>query len=302
MIVIASNPGLSYATAATPQAGATFTGSAAPPGCHIQECCSDMRPHQDLDQRIDALLADGANADNPLRPALEEIWQLLKEHTERLNGVTDLAESFAIASRERPLTLRERLDRHLRKVQKIARVSNRYRDMLRDLNDALREASTHDVLTGLANRRLLMDRLREEADRSARLGYPFVLALVDVDYFKRINDSLGHDAGDHVLRVIAECLQQGLREYDVCGRWGGEEFLLILPHTLIDDALTVVNRLHEDIRRLRFVEDQRLSLTASIGVACHQPGASFADTLTRADDALRDAKNQGRNCVLSAEG
>jgi len=258
------------------------------------------RPPQ-LDQRIEDLLADPAHAENALHAPLQELWQLHRDHLSRLDRITHLSDSFQSMVRDRELSLTERFDKQLRQLQKIARISDRYQEMLRDINDALKEASTHDALTGLANRRLIMDRLREEADRSSRLGQSFVLAMVDVDYFKRINDTLGHDVGDRVLVAISRSMQAGLREYDLCGRWGGEEFLLLLPQTEMEDAMSVVSRIHEAIRELRFAEDGAdLTITASMGVAGHKTGDSYAQTLKRADDALLEAKRQGKDCVLSA--
>jgi diguanylate cyclase (GGDEF)-like protein len=257
------------------------------------------RPQQ-LDQRIEALLADPANTANPLLEPLQELWLLHREHLSRLDRITHLSDSYQSIARDRELSLNDRFDKQLRQLQKIARISDRYQEMLRDINDALKEASTHDALTGLANRRLIMDRLREEADRASRFGHAFVVAMVDVDYFKRINDTLGHDVGDRVLVAIGQTMQAGLREYDLCGRWGGEEFLLLLPQTVLDDALGVVERIHQSIRELRFDEDgAALTITASIGVAGHHAGDSYVQTLKRADDALLEAKRRGKDCFLS---
>lgn len=257
---------------------------------------------QKLDERIEALLADPAHAGNPLHAALDELWRLHCDHINRLDRITRVSDSFQAMARDRELSLNERFDKQLRQLQKIARISDRYQEMLRDINDALKEASTHDPLTGLANRRLIMDRLREEADRSARYEHVFVVAMVDVDYFKHINDTLGHDAGDRVLVALARCMQDSLREYDLCGRWGGEEFLLLLPQTTLEAALTVVGRVHQAIREQRLEEEGEapLSVTASIGVTAHLPGTGFADTLKRADEALLEAKRRGKNCYLSA--
>lgn len=158
-----------------------------------------------------------------------------------------------------------------------------------------------DPLTGLANRRKLSAQLRQETERAKRNDSRFSLAILDVDHFKRFNDVHGHEVGDRVLGELARTLQGGLREYDLCGRWGGEEFLLLLPDTALAEALAVVDRVHADIRQCRVVQDGlALSITASIGLAEYQASENYSDTLRRADSALLEAKRRGRDCILSA--
>jgi diguanylate cyclase (GGDEF)-like protein len=174
--------------------------------------------------------------------------------------------------------------------------------MMRDLNVALREASTHDPLTGIGNRRLLMERLREESERAQRSGKPYVLVILDIDHFKQVNDTWGHEVGDRVLVEIGCTMQAALRQYDLCGRWGGEEFLLLLPETAMADADQVIDRVRQDIRSLAVrVGTEALSVTASFGVAEYRLGESYSQTLSRADAALLEAKRSGRDkCVASA--
>lgn len=158
-----------------------------------------------------------------------------------------------------------------------------------------------DTLTGLANRRLLMDRLRQEVERADRYKQPFVLAMLDVDHFKRFNDQHGHEVGDRILVAVSRHMETSLREYDVCGRWGGEEFLLILPQTTQDEAYKVISRLHQGIPQVSIQTNKKaLSVTVSIGIAEYTAGEDFAETLKRADTAMLQAKRSGRNCLLSA--
>ena len=158
-----------------------------------------------------------------------------------------------------------------------------------------------DALTGLANRRFLMDRLKQEVERAARHKQPFVLAMLDVDHFKRFNDKHGHEVGDRILVAVSRHMETSLREYDTCGRWGGEEFLLILPQTTQQEAHKVISRLHQSIPQVSIETTQKaLSVTVSIGIAEHIEGEVFADTLKRADAAMLQAKRNGRNCLLSA--
>ncbi|RFQ38283.1 GGDEF domain-containing protein [Pseudomonas sp. ATCC 13867] len=200
-------------------------------------------------------------------------------------------------------TLSERYHKQLRQLEKVARISDRYQDMMRDLNVALREAATHDPLTGIANRRLLMERLREESERAQRHHDTYVLAMLDVDHFKQVNDIWGHDIGDRVLVEIGRAIQAALRQYDLCGRWGGEEFLLLLPETRLADAAAIIERVRNDIRCLAVrVGTDALSVTASFGVAEHQPGESYSQTVSRADAALLDAKRSGRDKCAFSQG
>jgi diguanylate cyclase (GGDEF)-like protein len=167
---------------------------------------------------------------------------------------------------------------------------------LKDLNAALREASTHDALTGIPNRLLVEERCRQEDARSGRSGSTYSLAVLDVDHFKRFNDNYGHDVGDMVLKALGETLRFSLRQGDLCARWGGEEFLALLPDTTLSEAEQVVNRLVGKIRRQRIeLADQELAVTASIGLAEHLPGETYEQTFRRADQALLEAKQQGRD-------
>lgn len=168
------------------------------------------------------------------------------------------------------------------------------------LSRELREQASTDFLTGVANRRSFMERLTAEFERIRR--YPdspgCVLAL-DLDFFKRINDSYGHAAGDAVLAQVAGVMRQMTRRPDVLGRTGGEEFMLLLPDTGIDEAMALAERLRERVERtpMRF-EWREIAITVSIGASelrATDPGPETA--LVRADRALYIAKQEGRNCV-----
>lgn len=260
------------------------------------------RPH--LDDLIEALLADPQYEGHPLREALDRLWRNSGEQLERLERLTHISDGFQRMARDQSTTLQQRYDRQLRKLEKAARISDRYQDMLRDLNTALQEASTHDHLTGLANRRKLIDVLKAESQRADRQNHTYALAMLDVDHFKQVNDRFGHDGGDRILIDIARTLEANLREYDLCGRWGGEEFLIILPQTPLDDAQQVLGRIQEAARRLTIPagaeESAPFAVTVSIGLTEHRPGEGFFDTVNRADEALLTAKRTGRDCCRQA--
>ncbi|MBG6481887.1 biofilm formation regulator diguanylate cyclase SiaD [Pseudomonas aeruginosa] len=220
----------------------------------------------------------------------------------RLERIARISDGFQSMAREQNLSLSERYHKQLRRLEKVARISDRYQQMMRDLNLALKEASIRDPLTGLPNRRMLLERLREENERSQRHGQSYVLAMLDVDFFKQVNDTWGHDSGDRVLVEIARAMESELREYDLCGRWGGEEFLLLLPQTRLQDAGPVLERVRDSVRTLAVrVGTEALSVTASVGVTEHRIGETYSQTGNRADAALLDAKRSGRDkCVFAA--
>jgi two-component system cell cycle response regulator len=169
-----------------------------------------------------------------------------------------------------------------------------------DLQQSLRFAATHDFLTGLLNRAEILASLERELSRSQREDKPAGIILADLDHFKEINDGLGHSAGDVVLKEVARRLKSDLRIYDVVGRYGGEEFLLVLPNC----DLRTATRRADDIRRLVAeggiaTPSGALAITVSMGVAVTNstPDLTVESLLQQADGALYRAKRAGRNCV-----
>jgi diguanylate cyclase (GGDEF)-like protein len=163
----------------------------------------------------------------------------------------------------------------------------------------INELAIRDELTGTHNRRHLLKLVDNEKDRSERLGSQFCVCLLDIDYFKRINDTYGHSAGDTVLREFAMMVQRRVRDKDSFGRYGGEEFLLMLPDTTMDDAAALAKRVRDSIEALGFSGfSDELRVTVSIGVAEFRTGESIGQTIARADEALYTAKSSGRNRVI----
>jgi diguanylate cyclase (GGDEF)-like protein len=175
-------------------------------------------------------------------------------------------------------------------------------ELLRESN-RMRHHAEHDGLTGLWNHRVIVERLGEEMIRSLRDGTPLSVILADIDHFKKVNDSFGHLAGDLVLREIGTVLMRTLRPYDCVGRYGGEEFLLILPNCGMESALVRGEQLREAVQSARIMDGETLlQVTASFGVASVLPSHDEAETVIRAvDAALYQAKSCGRNCVIQAE-
>lgn len=251
-----------------------------------------------LDRRIADLLADPAYDGHPLREALSDLWSQTNEHMARIERVTQLSDAYQSMALQREQGLYERFDRQLRRLARIARISDHYQSMMRDLNRTLEETSRRDPLTGLLNRRALMDILRVQVQRSANNGRAFVVAMLDVDHFKSVNDRFGHDSGDRVLVELAGVLLDNMRATDQCGRWGGEEFLIMLPDTDLTDGQSALDRVVSGVRALPImVGEEPLRLTVSVGMADHQVGETLSDTLSRADQALYLAKHEGRDRV-----
>jgi diguanylate cyclase (GGDEF)-like protein len=164
----------------------------------------------------------------------------------------------------------------------------------------INELAIRDELTGTHNRRYLLGLIEKEKDRSDRSGRSFSLCLLDIDFFKRINDTYGHAAGDTVLRQFCQVVQQHVRGADSFGRYGGEEFLLMLPETPAVDALVLAERVRQAVEKLRCVDaGSEIALTVSIGVAEFRAGEQITHTVGRADEALYLAKSSGRNRVIA---
>lgn len=256
-----------------------------------------------LEERIASVLADPAQAENPLHEPLSELWASHHELMRRIDRISRISDAYQSIAKQREMSLAEGLDKQLRQLEKVARISDRYHQMMHDLNKALRQASTHDALTGIANRRLLGERLKDEADRNKRYGRSFSIAMLDVDLFKRINDQHGHDVGDRMLIELAGVLEAEIREQDLCGRWGGEEFLILLPETDLAAAEQVIDRVRARVRELAVrVDTELLTITVSAGIAQQIAGEAYARTINRADLALLQAKRMGRDrCELASE-
>ncbi len=160
------------------------------------------------------------------------------------------------------------------------------------------ELSNVDALTFLPNRRMIVRELQNETQRAQRYPAPLSISVVDVDFFKKVNDTYGHLVGDEVLRHVAYQLRDNVRHPDLVGRYGGEEFLILLPNTEAKEAAEQAGRLCKCVREAQFpVGGQDLKVTVSVGVAQYQPGADTWDSLlNRADTAMYKAKKNGRDC------
>lgn len=164
--------------------------------------------------------------------------------------------------------------------------------------EALQCAARTDHLTGIANRWEFMSRFTSEKGRAERHGTPLSIIIADIDHFKSVNDTFGHNAGDRVLRSVANAISSSIRVEDTCGRWGGEEFLLLLPDTNLDAAATVAEKLRQAVSELVIPwEGESIAITMSMGVGQFRPGMTLDECIQPADHALYRAKTGGRNRV-----
>ena len=172
------------------------------------------------------------------------------------------------------------------------------------VHQRLEKATLTDELSGIPNRRAVMERLVEELVRAARHHDPVAVLMVDIDDFKAINDSFGHAVGDRVIGAVARCLQHETRAYDMAGRIGGEEFLVIAPRTDRDDAKRLAERIRHSIRdsQIESVEGSPIEVTVSVGLAISAPGGERPDeVLSHADEALYQSKANGKDRVSAWE-
>jgi diguanylate cyclase (GGDEF)-like protein len=171
-------------------------------------------------------------------------------------------------------------------------------------NRQLEEMALTDPLTGLANRRAIDIWITRQLSAAARHDFPIWVAICDLDHFKKVNDTYGHEAGDMVLKTFAQILKSNTRQSNICGRHGGEEFLNIITHVERDNSVIAFERIRKQMENQKFTfNNQTFSVTTSMGIAGFRgtrPPA-FADLLAQADEALYSAKHKGRNRIEYAE-
>jgi len=237
--------------------------------------------------RIDSYL-DGFSLDGLMRSGSESMEVVLGTRTYDVTGSlldgANPASDVVLVFRD--VTTRRETERALRTAQ--------YQ---------LEHLAHTDPLTGLFNRRYFMMRLKEETQRSARHQTMLSVLLMDLDHFKHINDTHGHDAGDRVLQAVARAAAEITRTSDVMARIGGEEFALLLPETDREGAMHLADRMREAVQAttIRTAEGRTVSVTASIGVATLTAyGGEPREALTLADSALYEAKRAGRNAIRLA--
>jgi two-component system, cell cycle response regulator len=250
--------------------------------------------------KVDGMEVARRVKNNPDLPFIPIIMQTALDSTEnKVEGLEAGADDYITKPIDFP-ELKARVNSMLRIKRLQEEVEERERELM-EANERLRHMSQTDSLTGLENRRHIETRLEEMFEHAARLAEPFSVVMVDLDKFKSVNDDYGHQAGDAVLKQLARILKHEVREIDHAGRYGGEEFILLLTGTVLDAAVTFAERVRKAIEAHTFTfEGGTLQRTASFGVAAWpHPKITSCDMLVRAaDDALYVAKETGRNRVI----
>ena len=189
-------------------------------------------------------------------------------------------------------------------VQRVNRLSFENKQLRTELVNTVRSldlASRIDGMTGLANRRDIMEKIDREATRSKRHQHPFTILLVNIDDFKKINDTHGYNTGDDVLVEISRVLRSCIRNEDICARWSGEEFLILLPETDIENSLPVAKKVLEAMCLTEFKANKPgIHITVSIGVCEHNPSQTVQECISRVNQALLLAKKAGKNRYMIA--
>lgn len=170
---------------------------------------------------------------------------------------------------------------------------------MRQRLEELQEMAMHDPLTGIANRRFVEINLAARLEELKRYGFDFSVMFIDADHFKKINDTHGHAIGDRILKMISATIANSLRSFDIIGRWGGEEFVVLLINTRKEDLLTLADRLRRLVENsaLTLDDGEVLKVTVSVGATCAQKGDSVESLVERADKLMFESKRRGRNRV-----
>jgi len=169
---------------------------------------------------------------------------------------------------------------------------------LNGMNESLRILATMDSLTGVFNRRTILESLEKELHRSHRYGKVFGIILTDIDFFKIVNDTYGHQTGDNVLKCVCDNISANIRVNDVIGRYGGEEFLIIMPETDTDQAAIAAEKLRSAVESMSVPkESKQVKVTASFGVSSYRQSDDTKMIIARVDKALYESKKNGRNRV-----
>jgi len=248
----------------------------------------------------DALQASVASTLDNLRQDVADAHDLslLKNQvSQRIDAIVGAMSTFGETEKNHQVSLGDQLNALVEKVREMEAQSQQAEQRIEEQ----RQLALRDVLTQLPNREAYNQRIEQELDRWHRYQRPMVIAVADVDHFKRINDGFGHLAGDKVLRVIAKMLRKRFRKSDFVARFGGEEFVILLPETTLEQAMPILDGVRQAIANCPFhFREKPVSITISFGVAVPQKNDAPAALFERADKALYAAKNAGRNCVQSA--
>ncbi|KAA0694184.1 diguanylate cyclase [Halopseudomonas laoshanensis] len=250
----------------------------------------------------------GRALEGSIREQVEELHVDVRQATEleSLKANVEAQLNALLSNVERSRQLRDdqetlvagQLDTMVQRIQVMEVEAQTFRNHLEEQ----RQRAMIDSLTGMANRAGLQKRMEEEFERWQRYGGELLMAVLDVDHFKSINDRFGHLAGDKVLRLIAQQLSRRLRKSDFIGRFGGEEFVLLMPGTTVEQAASALEALRQGIEESPFhFKTERVTITISVGYTAFKRDDTLDEVFGRADRAMYQAKEQGRNRIVSAD-
>ena len=226
-----------------------------------------------------------------------DLEQLKSDVRRRMEAIGQRMDAYRRSENERHAQSEQRIHKMQERLKSLESESTELRQRVQQEH----HRALHDPLTGLANRLAFDERCEQEMARRRRYSTPLSLMVLDVDFFKRVNDTYGHKAGDLVLKTIAQLLKHHLRDTDFLARFGGEEFIALLPETELQGALQVAEKLRTEVASCGFhYQNQAVPITISIGVTEFREDDGFEAVFERADAALYRAKNEGRNRSLTA--
>jgi diguanylate cyclase (GGDEF)-like protein len=262
-----------------------------------------MMPDMDGYEVCRQLKADQRTSDIPIifLSALNEVFDKVKAF--KAGGVDFITKPFQVeevlARVRTHLIIRAQQEALAKKNQELEKKNS----LITEQAKKLEQLATKDHLTGLSNRRDFQDKTNREVERVKRNQKPFAMIMIDIDHFKQVNDTHGHDFGDKVLAAVGHGLEKMLRAQDIVARWGGEEFIALLPETDADGAQHVAEKIRKEIAAGRHhLEDISISITVTMGIAMFDGFGSLEDCIKKADHALYVGKKEGRNRVILAPG
>jgi len=270
---------------------------------HLRELDQNLSGARDQQQTV---LDHGRRLDAEVQAQVEQIETSVEEHEDperlkqaiqaRLDAIREHLQEFRRGEDSRQRQLESQLERLNRRVQAMEAEGEQLRKRLQQKH----EQAVRDPLTGLYNRLAYDERVAQEFKRWKRYRQPMALMVIDVDHFKRINDDYGHKAGDKALALIADQLRRHLRESDFLARFGGEEFVVLMPETEVDAARVAAEKLREAVQQCQFhYQGRQVPITVSAGLARLRDDDSVDRLFQRADQAMYRAKQAGRNrCVI----
>lgn len=229
---------------------------------------------------ISQLLKNGKNKD---------LDELIEAHTNYHKSVCELLLRYYKKSKINEELFNNLYYNHNRVINSLNSIINKFEFAKNQIDD----------LTSAWSREMFLSMVTHEYNKSKRTLSDFALVFFDIDHFKKVNDTYGHAAGDYILKNLILLTKETLRDYDIIGRWGGEEFVLLLPQTKLEEAFLVINRLKDEIEKEDFIFDKTLiKVTCSFGIAKFDFDTSIEDTIKHADELMYQAKTTGRNKVV----